>query len=290
MQDRVNRRDALKGLLFAGAMAMMDPEGVEATESSLLIQSTRVEVHLSTVSARTVRITILPVLDGRTQLLEADGALKDQQGSGPLVLTQPLPPPRSFRSGKLLVSVASHPLSIRITSDTGRLIQELTFEDDSADLLFNISGGHLLGLGQGGPQFDRRGHFDSMVSGQGGFQLGTHGARVPIQFLIGTEGWGLFVHAPLGSFDLSGKRGRVRAFDKATALPVDVFVTGADQPADILAEYAGITGVPEMPPLWSFGYQQSHRTLDAPEEILAEARTFREKNLPCDVMIYLGTG
>jgi alpha-glucosidase/alpha-D-xyloside xylohydrolase len=129
-----------------------------------------------------------------------------------------------------------------------------------------------------------------MVSGQGGFQLGTHGARVPIQFLIGTEGWGLFVHAPLGSFDLSGKRGRVRAFDKATALPVDVFVTGADQPADILAEYAGITGVPEMPPLWSFGYQQSHRTLDAPEEILAEARTFREKNLPCDVMIYLGTG
>jgi alpha-glucosidase/alpha-D-xyloside xylohydrolase len=170
------------------------------------------------------------------------------------------------------------------------LIQELTFEDDSADLLFNISGGHLLGLGQGGPQFDRRGHFDSMVSGQGGFQLGTHGARVPIQFLIGTEGWGLFVHAPLGSFDLSGKRGRVRAFDKATALPVDVFVTGADQPVDILAEYAGITGVPEMPPLWSFGYQQSHRTLDAPEEILAEARTFREKNLPCDVMIYLGTG
>jgi alpha-glucosidase/alpha-D-xyloside xylohydrolase len=45
-----------------------------------------------------------------------------------------------------------------------------------------------------------------------------------------------------------------------------------------------------MPPLWSFGYQQSHRTLDSPAEILAEAQLFREKKLPCDAMIYLGTG
>jgi alpha-glucosidase/alpha-D-xyloside xylohydrolase len=45
-----------------------------------------------------------------------------------------------------------------------------------------------------------------------------------------------------------------------------------------------------MPPRWSFGYQQSHRTLAAREEILAEARTFREKKLPCDALIYLGTG
>jgi alpha-glucosidase (family GH31 glycosyl hydrolase) len=44
-----------------------------------------------------------------------------------------------------------------------------------------------------------------------------------------------------------------------------------------------------MPPLWSLGYQQLHRTLGTLEETLAEARTFREKKLPCDAMIYLGT-
>jgi alpha-glucosidase/alpha-D-xyloside xylohydrolase len=145
-------------------------------------------------------------------------------------------------------------------------------------------------LGQGGPQFDRRGQVDSMVSGQGGYRLATHGARVPIQFLIGTGGWGMFVHAPLGAFDLGGDRGRLRAFSKDAVLPIDIFVIAADQPTEILAEYAKITGLPEMPPLWSFGYQQSHRTLDAPEAILAEAQTFREKKLPCDAMIYLGTG
>ena len=49
-----------------------------------------------------------------------------------------------------------------------------------------------------------------------------------------------------------------------------------------MAEYARLTGHPEMPPLWSLGYQQSHRTLASREEILQEAKTFREKKLPCE--------
>jgi alpha-glucosidase/alpha-D-xyloside xylohydrolase len=57
-----------------------------------------------------------------------------------------------------------------------------------------------------------------------------------------------------------------------------------------MAEYARLTGRPELPPLWSLGYQQSHRTLASRDEVLLEAKTFREKKLPCDAVIYLGTG
>jgi alpha-glucosidase (family GH31 glycosyl hydrolase) len=57
-----------------------------------------------------------------------------------------------------------------------------------------------------------------------------------------------------------------------------------------MAEYANLTGYPHMPPLWALGYQQSHRTLSNSEEVIAEAKTFRVKKLPCDVLIYLGTG
>ena len=57
-----------------------------------------------------------------------------------------------------------------------------------------------------------------------------------------------------------------------------------------MAEWARLTGHPELPPLWSFGYLQSHRTLAGRDAILEEAKTFREKRLPCDAMIYLGTG
>ena len=35
---------------------------------------------------------------------------------------------------------------------------------------------------------------------------------------------------------------------------------------------------------------QSHRTLASRDEVLGIAKTFREKRLPCDALIYLGTG
>ena len=56
-----------------------------------------------------------------------------------------------------------------------------------------------------------------------------------------------------------------------------------------MREYARITGLAELPPLWTFGYMQSHRTLAGPDEIMWVAKTFREKKLPCDALIYLGT-
>ncbi|HYM25523.1 MAG TPA: TIM-barrel domain-containing protein, partial [Vicinamibacterales bacterium] len=73
-------------------------------------------------------------------------------------------------------------------------------------------------------------------------------------------------------------------------LPLDLFIVGSRDPIAIMSEYARLTGMPELPPLWSFGYQQSHRTLASREEILDEARTFRAKKLPCETLIYLGTG
>jgi alpha-glucosidase/alpha-D-xyloside xylohydrolase len=69
-----------------------------------------------------------------------------------------------------------------------------------------------------------------------------------------------------------------------------VFFVASKDPTVIMGEYARLTGHPEMPAMWTLGYQQSHRTLASREEILQEAKTFREKKLPCDAMIYLGTG
>ena len=101
----------------------------------------------------------------------------------------------------------------------------------------------------------------------------------------------MFVHQPGGTFDLTGgPKASSRRFAGAAALPLDIFIVTAREPARILAEYARLTGHPEMPPLWSLGYQQSHRTLASRDVVLSIAKTFREKKLPCDVLIYLGTG
>jgi alpha-glucosidase/alpha-D-xyloside xylohydrolase len=155
---------------------------------------------------------------------------------------------------------------------------------------FLLGDGPLLGLGEGGPQYDRKGSSDPMRNGQGGYRLATHGTRAPVQWLIGTmNGWAMFLHQPYGSFDFTGPEGRFTPHDSGPALPLDVFVVSSSDPRMIIREYARITGLPELPALWTFGYQQSSRTLAGPDEILGVARTFREKKLPCDTLIYLGT-
>ncbi len=231
-----------------------------------------VEATASTVSARTVRICVQP------GSIAADGALVRENWGTPMRLRG------TVKSGELSVTLAPSPLTIRVEAKGGRVVQELRIADGK--IAFRLDDRPVLGMGAGGPQFDRRGNVDRMVSGQGGYRLGTHGGKVPIQLVIGTSGWAMFLHQPLGAFDLTGKEGIVKP---AAALPLDVFVMSWHEPAEVLAEYAKITGYPEMPPLWSFGYQQSHRTLGPPQEIVEEARTFRRKGLPCDAMIYLGT-
>jgi len=117
-----------------------------------------------------------------------------------------------------------------------------------------------------------------------------YGGRVPIPWLLGAEGWALFLNRPRGDIDLTGSEGRLLPASDQWSLPLDLFVVGASQPSDLMREYALLTGFPAMPPLWTLGYQQSHRTLLDKQAVLTIASTLREKKLPCDVLIYLGTG
>ncbi len=192
-----------------------------------------------------------------------------------------------IRAGNLTVRFTAEPPTIHIDTAAGQPVQRLTLDAAAPTISFLLGKGPLLGLGEGGPQFDRKGSIDSGRNGQGGYQLRTHGGRVPIQWLVGTDGWGMFIHQPLGAFDFTGAEGKLTP--AADALPLDVFVVASTDPKAIMAEYARITGHAELPALWTFGYMQSHRTLSGPDEIMKVARTFREKQLPCDALIYLGT-
>jgi alpha-glucosidase/alpha-D-xyloside xylohydrolase len=192
--------------------------------------------------------------------------------------------------GDARVTLSAEPPSVEIVTKNNRPVQHLRLDTKTGGFTFRLGEGPILGLGEGGPQFDRRGSVDRMRSGQGGYRLRTHGGRVPVPWLIGTAGWAIFVHQPAGTFDLTGPEGKFVPARGVDALPLDVFIVTAREPAQILEAYARLTGFPEMPPLWALGYQQSHRTLASRDEVLGVARTFREKKLPCDVLIYLGTG
>lgn len=330
MTDRVSRREAIgrltaasagvalsAGVLRGGAeilAAQAGPGGPEGAASAvqparggaeataLVVAGRPAEIVVSPVSEATVRISVLPLDAGRPADVPLDGSLVQATWGPAAGRIRDLGAAPPIRAGRFVVRGTPGPPMVHIETDGGALVQRLTFDAERPDVLFHLGEGPLLGLGQGGPQFDRRGSVDRMRSGQGAYQLRTHGGRVPVQWLIGTgavgpaarsrrgdaEGWAMFVHQPLGRFDLTGPEGRFVAFDGAPLL--DVFIVGSRDPAVIMAEYARLTGAPELPPLWSLGYLQSHRTLAGPDEILDVARTFREKKLPCDALIYLGTG
>jgi len=293
MNKQPDRRQILKGAA-ATCAALLLPARTEATEQALRIAGQSVEIQIAPVSQHTARLTILPLTNslehGRAMTVGGDGSLVQTSWGAPILKLRTSSAVRTVKTGNLIVKLSSDPVAFSIETLRGAMVQHLTVDKDRGVVSFITGDSPLLGLGEGGPQFDRRGSIDRMHSGQGGFQLRTHGGRVPIPWLIGTAGWAMFIHQPFGTFDFSGTESKFQPAGPEAALPLDIFFVAANEPVTIMAEYARLTGYAEIPPLWSFGYQQSHRTLASREEIMAEAKTFRDKKLPCDTLIYLGTG
>lgn len=287
MSPRWNRRDVLKGLVAASS-AMFVPKQAKAGARP---PEPQVEIQITAVSAFTFRLSILAANHGSNNGsvgdIPLDGSLVRKSWGSPIAKLRAAPT-GTISAGNHRLKISFQPVSIEVANLQGDVIQQLAWDQNAGIFSFLNGSSPLFGLGEGGPQFDRRGSTDSMRSGQGGYKLATHGGRVPIPWVIGTSGWAIFFHQPYGTFDFTGKQAKFQSATPGAAL--DLFFVGSADPTTIMAEYAGLTGFAEMPPLWSFGYQQSHRTLANREEVLAEAKTFREKRLPCDALIYLSTG
>lgn len=226
----------------------------------------------------------------------------------------------------LKVTVRPDPTTIEVRAKDGTLIQSISFPQDGS-VSFALDDQPVLGLGEGGPstpkgtdwrkapvQFDRRGMLDKM---EPRWQREAYGSRNPVPLLIGTRGWALHFNAPWGQVDLTqNETGRFvpitmkpeammpqtfknqqQQWSKgippaASIVPglIDLFVFDARHPAAFMRDLSGIAGAAVMPPLWSLGYMQSHRTLEDDTAMVKLVDTFREKRIPIDAVIYLGTG
>jgi alpha-glucosidase len=283
------------------------------------------ELIVAQVGGRTVRVTLAPLDEqGRPRPDPASTVLVPFESVEKLRVRE-LADAREVQAGRLVVRIQSQPLTVTIRRPDGRVVQELVFDEGDGSVRFRTEA-PVFGLGEGRQQFDRRGFFYNFVNGQTTF-LATHSATIPVPFLVGADGWSMFVHNPPPpttspreanrpwlQFDLRGENAgpppangrpaellkppevlptRGRIIPQAASLgraPMHVFVSALDGPADAMEELVRLTGRPVMPPKWVMGYMQSHRSLAGPQEVIDVARTFREKQLPCDALIYLGTG
>jgi alpha-glucosidase (family GH31 glycosyl hydrolase) len=275
-------RIGLAALLVVGAARTASAEAVRYAGSPA-------ELSLSAVSERTVRITLAPLDEkGKAHPAPLSTVLVDLP-SEPKLRRQELTGAEEVSLGEARVQVKPQPLTVSVRAPSGKVVQELVCDEADGAVRFR-AGAPVLGMGEDAKQFDRRGVLYTMRDGWGAFNLPVYGSWVAVPFVIGTDGWALFVHHPRGSFDLRKPEASFTPAADQRRLPLDLFVIAWDRPADVLGEYVRLTGRAVLPPKWALGYMQSHRTLSGPDEVLRVARTFRDKKLPCDALIYLGTG
>ncbi|MCX6868331.1 MAG: hypothetical protein NTV46_19420 [Verrucomicrobia bacterium] len=208
-----------------------------------------------------------------------------------------LQPEQSIRQkiADLDIDISPDPLTVSITNHHGVLLQKLVFMDDGK-VKFRLDDVPVLGMGEGGPrmqgdwrnqriEFDRRGRYHTM---QPRWQANAYGSRNPVPLLIGTSGWGIYVAAPWVEVDLQNAEFGLfipRSQDDSLTKPqnqkdqqqnlgkglppsgkyppgfFDIYVFDAADPAFLMKDLSVLFGPTVMPPQWSLGYMQSHRTL-----------------------------
>ena len=289
----------------------------------LIVAGQQAQLDIRQAGENSIRITFKPV--SFTDNFPPNPAVVERDYASPVISLREINKLIKKKVGNLEVEVQAHPTKIIVTNGKGQPVQELTFLADG-NVSFRLDDQPVLGMGEGGPkplkgfdwrtqpiEFDRRGRYDSM---QPRWQSDAYGSRNPVPMLVGTSGWALFVAAPWVQVDLSAKdegllipwkppattveqnqknqhlnAGKgLPPIDKIVPGLFDIFVFDAHDPAAMMKDYSVITGPAAMPPKWALGYMQSHRTLVDEDQMVGIVDTFREKKIPIDAVIYLGTG
>ncbi len=285
MATKVSRRAVLGGMGAGAAQVLLTCRVAGAGVLPRLTgKPGLLDLDLTSISANVLRIGIAPVNAWASE--EELGVVAHPYA---VALESQLDPVvKEMAWGKYRIAVEENPLRVTVTKPGGKFRQQIQFDDDSTAVRFGIADGPVFGMGEGLPTFDLRGARYRMHNGEGTPNLDTDGARLPIPWLVSASGWGLLIGQPSGVMDLRGERGVFWPVEATSTR--NVYLIVGDEPREILRGYAELTGFPHLPPRWALGYQQSHRTLASKEEVLGIARSFREKKLPCDTLIYLGTG
>src|SRR5688572_8471850 len=243
MSARISRRRALKDLGLAGAGLAFSGGVIRGqAPNEIVIAGQPVEIAVSSVSPLTVRITLRPIRDGAPAAIAQTGHLVQEEFGTGAMRTRSIPQRMEMGTGGFIVRcLVDGAPRVYVDRASGEPIQKLTFDAAAPGMSFLLPKGPLLGLGEGGVQFDKKGSTDQMRNGQvtsqaDGYGLSTHGTRAPVQWLVGTDGWAMFIHQPYGTFDFKGDEGKFLPRPEA-ALPLDVFVVASKDPLAIMREY-----------------------------------------------------
>jgi alpha-D-xyloside xylohydrolase len=141
----------------------------------------------------------------------------------------------------------------------------------------------LFGLGEHFGRLNRRGQaFASWTVDAFGVRSDRAYKNVPL--MLSTRGYGVFFDMTAPLYYELGERSVAAWQATARADHLRFYVMLGDDIRALMQAYHGLTGVPAVPPAWSFGFWISRWGYRNREEVMAVARRMREEQIPCDVI------
>lgn len=287
--------------IFLVASALLIAGCATSSTEPIIFKGKPAEVTVYSSGEHSFRITIGNI--GQENKAPDNPAIIEKDWGKPVLQIQNAGAVSKVKISGMNVTVHTSPLSITVQKN-GRIIQEFAVDEQKGKLSFPTDDGPVLGLGVGNGKFDKRGEFYTNANGQirrspddtihysatNSGAVFTWRVNNLVPFLIGTKGWAFFIATPEGQVDLKdSKRGIFLPVENSESTPLDLIFFDASQPLVMMGEITRLVGKSVIPPKWSLGYMQSHRTLGNTETMIGEVDTFRQKKLPLDAVIYLGS-
>lgn len=213
--------------------------------------------------------------------------------SGEIVLSEDEEAYTIASPGLRAVAVKS-PFSFKVYDDRGGLLANLlgiewNEKRSQTALLAMDDRSHFYGLGEKTGFLDKKGERYEMWNSD------VYAPHVPdiealyqsipwsIHFRYGLPAYGVLLDNPgRTAFDMRTRADRYQISAEKGAL--DLYIVQGPTLKDVVRHLTALIGRTPLPPKWSIGYQQSRYSYMSQEEVLQVARTFRKKQIPCDVL------
>lgn len=222
-----------------------------------------------------------------------------------------------IKTSKIEMTICFKPFHFQVKNSFGKVILNTTHsdmadtEEASSILRFKMTEDEkIYGLGQDPMgNLNQRDKERRMWNEWGGLNKA---ANVGIPFYLSSEGYGLLLNSAWPARFAIGKAvvsdpppshsiprakspwgwevdsGETNAEQLSILLDyenMDVFLICRSEFDEMLRGYAELTGRTPMPPKWALGFMQSKNRYRSEEELLAVAREYRRRKIPCDVMV-----
>ncbi|MGD0735010.1 MAG: TIM-barrel domain-containing protein [Terracidiphilus sp.] len=200
-----------------------------------------------------------------------------------------------FRTKSLIVQLDKATLQLTIRDLKGAIVEQdarpIRFDGNAFRIYKTMPADeHYFGLGDKAGPLDRRDEaFTLWNTDSYLFQESTDPLYKSIPYFMtfraGHAAGVLLDNTWRTSFDFGKETDGVYSFG-AAAGPLDYYFFYGPSPKQVVETYAWLTGTPPLPPLWSFGFQQSRYSYMTQARVLEVAKRFRTDSIPADA-IYL---